>query len=494
MAKQGRPPTAAEFQHWLKPAEALSRLPGEWHIRTKRDAILRRIEDGSLVVVARSASVQNRGEQTKHHDMAAINPDFWRDPWRRRDHAFWATGDLVFDDEPPIQLLYQWDAKPGDDEAQRIVTFKDLRIEPASFEREFAGHLKPDEPEAADFESWLTPKEALAAVPSDVEESQRRKWIMRRLREGQIVAAAERVTLADMQGERIVLNVTVDREYWGWREDGDWFASGDLDVTDAPEITSAGERVALDAWRYGPKKHGPTVHKTALFLGVRLDPAGFPSPKVKPPGGKPSAAEFEEWLHPVDVIEWYHEQGEREPKALIITLLSEGILQAAARQLVVNGKDLGIAPIPKEMWKAIGGSDWWQTQRFHMSTGAIGGPSISGFEVRIDPQLRTLPGPEEAKEAAPELALPSSPAPERPAKRRTRKKGGRPSGKHGLPMARLTKRLLRLPSHELATYTVEAVAAELIEEYRKLDVDPPHPDNALKDAAGVLRAVRDEEG
>lgn len=411
-------PSDAEFAKWLTPAAALERLPSAWNLRTKQDAIITRIRDGSLVALARTVSVQNRGEETKHYGMTAITPDLWHDPFRCLAKVLWTTGDITFDDKPPMDVLYRWDAEPGDDEARRIITFKDLRIEPASFEREFAGHLKPDEPEARDFSNWLTPKEALAAVPSDVEESQRRKWIVRRLREGEIVAGAERVTLADENGERIILNVIIERHFWGWYEDGDWFDSGDLDVTSAPPVTSAGPRESLDAWRYGPKKHGHTVHKTALFLGVRLDPARFPRPKVKPPGGKPSATEFEEWLHPVDVIEWYHQQGEREPKALIISLLSEGVLQAAARQLIVNGKDLGISSIPKEYWKAIGASDWWQTQRFHMSTGAIGGKNISAFDIRIDPEFRTLPGPDGPKEAAPEqepepaqLAPPPAPHP-----------------------------------------------------------------------------------
>lgn len=52
MAKQRKPLTAANFQQWLKPAEALARLPVEWSDREKRDAIMRRMKDGSILVVA----------------------------------------------------------------------------------------------------------------------------------------------------------------------------------------------------------------------------------------------------------------------------------------------------------------------------------------------------------------------------------------------------------------------------------------------------------
>ena len=72
-----------------------------------------------------------------------------------------------------------------------------------------------------------------------------------------------------------------------------------------------------------------------------------------------------------------------------------------------------------------------------------------------------------------------------------RSKGGRRAGKHGQPIARVTRRLLALPPAQLASYTVAAVAAELAEEYRKLGHQPPHPDNAEKDAAGILRAVKE---
>jgi hypothetical protein len=414
------PPSDAEFLKWLSPGAALKRLPADWSARTKRNAIIRGIQDRSLVALTRTGTIRD-DHGTRPVKLVPIAPQVWDDPWVSEDRDFWTAGDIEFWIPRPTEVLFfaGLDRPPEDERPVPKATYRDVRIEPASFEREFAGHLQPD------FREWLSPKEALASVPSEVDESQRRKWIMRRLREGKIVAAAEQVTLADMQGERIVLNVIIERQYWGWYEDGDWFDSGDLDVSDMPEPTSAGPRQSLDAWRYGPKKHGPTVHKTALFLGVRLDPAGFPRPKVEAKGGKIPEAEFETWLHPVDVIEWYHQQGEREPKALIITLLSEGILQAAARQLIVNGKDLGIAPIAKEIWKAIGWSDWWQTQRFHMSTGAIGGPSITGLGVRIKPEEHALPGPDDAKEAAPAPSPEPSPAPPQQAARAPSFKAGR---------------------------------------------------------------------
>ena len=149
--------------------------------------------------------------------------------------------------------------------------------------------------------------------------------MMRRLQEGKIIAAAERMTLADMNGEQITSNVIIAREYWGWREEGDWFASGDLDVTTAPEITSAGERVlSLGAWRCGTREawgHEPFNRPVPRESG--LDPEGFPrAAEAKPDDGgrahggrvggrrehiardaaKIAAADFATWHRPVAAL------------------------------------------------------------------------------------------------------------------------------------------------------------------------------------------------
>lgn len=68
--------------------------------------------------------------------------------------------------------------------------------------------------------------------------------------------------------------------------------------------------------------------------------------------------------------------------------------------------------------------------------------------------------------------------------------GGRPSGKAGEPIARLTIRLMTLSSEELADQTASALAIDLIAEYKRLNLLPPALSNAEREAAGILRALR----
>jgi hypothetical protein len=69
-------------------------------------------------------------------------------------------------------------------------------------------------------------------------------------------------------------------------------------------------------------------------------------------------------------------------------------------------------------------------------------------------------------------------------------KGGRPSGKAGEPIARITIRLMKLSREELGTQTSSALAQELIAEYARLNLLPPALSNAEREAAGILRALR----
>jgi hypothetical protein len=69
-------------------------------------------------------------------------------------------------------------------------------------------------------------------------------------------------------------------------------------------------------------------------------------------------------------------------------------------------------------------------------------------------------------------------------------KGGRPSGKAGEPIARITIRLSRLSREELAAQTASALALDLIAEYTRLNLLPPALSNAEREAAGILRALR----
>jgi hypothetical protein len=69
-------------------------------------------------------------------------------------------------------------------------------------------------------------------------------------------------------------------------------------------------------------------------------------------------------------------------------------------------------------------------------------------------------------------------------------KGGRPSGKAGEPIARITIRLMKLSRVELATQTASALALDLVAEYARLSLRPPALSNAEREAAGILRALR----
>jgi hypothetical protein len=127
--------------------------------------------------------------------------------------------------------------------------------------------------------------------------------------------------------------------------------------------------------------------------------------------GRPSPEEFADWLEPSDVIEWYHQQGEADPRGLVASMLSDGLLQAAAAQLIIHGKDVGLALIPRELWPAIAATqpDVWHTGRFRLASMKVAAISkgVSGYGVRIDRNIRTLPRP--ARTAEP-------PEPQRPQK------------------------------------------------------------------------------
>lgn len=399
-------PSDAEFLKWLSPGAASQRLPADWPVQTKRDVIMRRIRDGSLVALARSAKIRDdRG--TRVVKLSQIDRRVWGDDWVSEDRDFWTAGDIEFWIPRPTDILFHagLDRQPEDERPPPKAIFKEVRIEPASFARAFAGHLpseelvpapasKPESPPtdaltAAEFAGWLSPKSALAAVPGDVDEAQRKAWITRRLREGQIVAAAERMTLTDINGPREASYATIKRHFWrSWRELGDWFASGDLDVTDAPESDSAGKPISRDAltkYRYDDQKHEVSRYSVALFLGVRVDPAGFPAKPapatiyLPPP---PSPEEFEQWWLPCNAIDSFLPLGEDQAKEAVRSFLTAGVIRAAAEKLILDDKVLGLTGIPKEVWPEVRGEKFWSTDFFKIRFGKT---SLTAFGVKLDP-------------------------------------------------------------------------------------------------------------
>lgn len=107
----------------------------------------------------------------------------------------------------------------------------------------------------------------------------------------------------------------------------------------------------------------------------------------------PSWEEFAAWLHPTDVIEHYHQSGDLKPRSLVSTMLRDGLLQAAAGQLIIDGHDLGLALIPRDLWRFILADDFWSTARFSISSRRNAHEELraSGYDVRIDGQIREVP-------------------------------------------------------------------------------------------------------
>jgi hypothetical protein len=70
------------------------------------------------------------------------------------------------------------------------------------------------------------------------------------------------------------------------------------------------------------------------------------------------------------------------------------------------------------------------------------------------------------------------------------RKGGRPAGKDGEPIARVTLRMSTKSPGGLQRSTANAIGVELIEKYLNQGLDPPSGPNACRSAAGILRAVR----
>ncbi len=144
MAEQGKLLTAAEFQQWLTPTVALGRLTASWTERQRRDAILRGMKNGSLLVVARSfIGIDVEGRKSQGFTM--LEPAMWSDPWRPRARDFWTTGDIEFDNDPGIDIMFRVNLY---DEARHdgptvTVYFNDVRFHPPTFEAAFEGQLEP---------------------------------------------------------------------------------------------------------------------------------------------------------------------------------------------------------------------------------------------------------------------------------------------------------------------------------------------------------------
>ena len=107
----------------------------------------------------------------------------------------------------------------------------------------------------------------------------------------------------------------------------------------------------------------------------------------------------------------------------------------------------------------------------------------------VGQQMLILSEPEQAALIAPRAPT-AVIAPARSPHGGKRNQGGRPSGKAGEPIARITIRLMKLSREELAAQTASALAFDVVAEYTRLNLLPPALSNAEREAAGILRALR----
>ncbi len=193
-----------------------------------------------------------------------------------------------------------------------------------------------------------------------------------------------------------------------------------------------------------------------------------------------SHGEYTTWFSPALTLGLLGDLNFENVVRLIHPALSAGEIRTAAATATVEEAAMHLVLLPASIWKSW---DAREDLRFWVTGNLIlqiqwQKTGISAYGIRFDPVglVKLFP------------SLGTSPKRTSPPALST--KGGRPAGKNGEPIAGIAKRLIALTTSELASYTAEAVAAELIEEYRRLGLQPPSSDNAKRDAAGVLRAVR----
>jgi hypothetical protein len=220
----------------------------------------------------------------------------------------------------------------------------------------------------------------------------------------------------------------------------------------------------------------------------------------------PFAEEFASWLRPRDALSRLGVAGEANSKNEIAARILQGSIRMAALSSSKAGHKQERTQQPSLIdpnylhrpWVAEWAEFWSLGQVLFVfdptplegfavlnivgSTGSIGQPEIHIFHgVRLDPVAMF-------REFDLDL-LPGTAVPQREGSAAARK-GGRPAGMHGEPIARVTLRLSAMSVEEFRTYTAEALSVELIEEFRAEGLKPPSDVNALRDAAGILRVLR----
>ena len=172
-------------------------------------------------------------------------------------------------------------------------------------------------------------------------------------------------------------------------------------------------------------------------------------------------------------------------KAIQEGLIAGRIYRGSGEPMTLEGATVHRLAIPAGLWRGWYSHNdmrFWVTGDFtRVIADRHGNPDfdhrIEAFGVRFEPRGIEALLPERLQASL------DSRAPGR--------RGGRRPRTTGEPIARVVMRLMALPASELASYKVEALTAELVAEFRALGLNPPHEDNAKRDASGILRALRE---
>lgn len=129
-------PSAAEFQRWIVPAEALTLLPEDWGRGHGVDAIKVNLRLGGIRAAAQRGLIQIDGER-RPVELYPIPPEYWdEDQWVMGPEALWVTGQASF--HRGSRMAEQLGIRP---EQWIEHTFTGVRFDPDDFAREFAGSL-----------------------------------------------------------------------------------------------------------------------------------------------------------------------------------------------------------------------------------------------------------------------------------------------------------------------------------------------------------------
>ena len=184
----------------------------------------------------------------------------------------------------------------------------------------------------------------------------------------------------------------------------------------------------------------------------------------------------------------------------------EGLLEARCRKLVaVRGgresealtDDSGWTSVPPEVWAVV--MEGWclpfVKMGFYDETGRIDagdsrkGVRAFGIQFRADQVAEIFGSPEAPPQR--EIASLAGAAPTVGPQSKAPNAGGRPSDKHGEPIAKVTAGLIKAPIDQLRNETGDSLALTLSEAYRAAGTAPPTGKNLEGICWGILRTVKD---